>query len=631
MIFFLEIMKYEISKWREDDKVYVETHNFQAMLEKVRTQPFVTFVGVPGSGKTATARHIALILQEEGYDILPIRTLRNIQDYCDHNNPQVFLFDDVLGVFELDEYNFNMLHELKHRIMNPANSKSKTLMTCREVIYRNHATSQSFLTKAENVVSLHSEENALSCEDKNALLAKYDINLQISSSINDGQTSLMFPFLCKLFSRKEELKVYGPNFFQSPVPIILGELDRMQSKNKVHYASLVLLMTNQNTLLEDDLVSTDKSKLNQIKTDVLRKFQISTLTGEGICFTNALTEMEGTFVRKCGRQFMFLNESIFEIIAYHFGRQFPETILQNMSSDYIANYIKVNSEMDSKCEKDESRLHNNIAIDLCIRLREPYYQMFAERLFRDVGDGEMYNVFTNEALNLPSVIKVFISVMETKSYTELYSAFLVALKQMSEDVNKFKRLKVCRNKQMGKLLLQLMDAHSGGIFRAISWVISFGHHQILKFITDQILIHTENIYDLFGISFKKDHQNYSDVKQDNTFNEKQTFVDITMEQCQLLCLGCCSGDLNTVQILLKYVDKDAINNTATHAKHVYLNIKPLVVACTFGYLDIAKELVKAGADVNLRDDFDSPLTAAHKDGHMDVVEWLRKAGAVATS
>lgn len=91
-----------------------------------------------------------------------------------------------------------------------------------------------------------------------------------------------------------------------------------------------------------------------------------------------------------------------------------------------------------------------------------------------------------------------------------------------------------------------------------------------------------------------------------------------------------SGDLNTVQILLKYVDKDAINNTVIHAKHVYLNIKPLVVACTFGYLDIAKELVKAGADVSFRDALDSPLTAARKEGHLNIVKWLRKAGADAT-
>lgn len=51
----------DTSKWRDDDKVFIEIHNFPAMLEKVRNHSFVTFVGVPGSGKTATARHIALI------------------------------------------------------------------------------------------------------------------------------------------------------------------------------------------------------------------------------------------------------------------------------------------------------------------------------------------------------------------------------------------------------------------------------------------------------------------------------------------------------------------------------------------------------------------------------------------
>lgn len=51
----------EVSKWKEDENVFLETHNFPNMLEQVKKQSFVTFVGVPGSGKTATVRHIALI------------------------------------------------------------------------------------------------------------------------------------------------------------------------------------------------------------------------------------------------------------------------------------------------------------------------------------------------------------------------------------------------------------------------------------------------------------------------------------------------------------------------------------------------------------------------------------------
>lgn len=93
----------DISKWKEDDNFFLETHNFPTMLEKVRNQSFVTFVGAPGAGKSATAHHIALKLQdEEGYDILPIRDIKEIETYCDPCNPQVFVIDDVLGVFGLD-------------------------------------------------------------------------------------------------------------------------------------------------------------------------------------------------------------------------------------------------------------------------------------------------------------------------------------------------------------------------------------------------------------------------------------------------------------------------------------------------------------------------------------------------
>lgn len=54
-----------ISKWKVDVTFFVETHSFWAMLDTIKKQSYVTFVGVPGSGKTFTARHISLTLQEE--------------------------------------------------------------------------------------------------------------------------------------------------------------------------------------------------------------------------------------------------------------------------------------------------------------------------------------------------------------------------------------------------------------------------------------------------------------------------------------------------------------------------------------------------------------------------------------
>lgn len=49
----------DLSSWKTDDCLCVETQNFPSMLDQVRKQTYVTFFGVPGSGKTATARHIA--------------------------------------------------------------------------------------------------------------------------------------------------------------------------------------------------------------------------------------------------------------------------------------------------------------------------------------------------------------------------------------------------------------------------------------------------------------------------------------------------------------------------------------------------------------------------------------------
>lgn len=173
---FSEIYEIDISRWKEeDDNDFVETHNFKAMLKKVKQQSHVILVGVPGSGKTATVRHIALLLQREGYDILPIKEIKCIEIYCDPKNPQVFVLDDALGIFGLNRIEFDTLKKYEDRIKEPIMTNTKFLFTCREVVYRNETISTSFLSNKENLVHLQSAENALDNQDKHKLLAKYKL------------------------------------------------------------------------------------------------------------------------------------------------------------------------------------------------------------------------------------------------------------------------------------------------------------------------------------------------------------------------------------------------------------------------------------------------------------------------
>lgn len=177
-VFFLlpDVYERDISKWIEEDNIFLETHNFPAMLNQVRNQQYVTFVGVPGSGKTATVRHIALILQKEGYEILPTVDKNKIEDYCDPQNPQVFVIDDVLGLYVLETAELKALERYKDRLIKPTFSNTKVLMTSRISIYRNEQVFKSDLFRKENILSLHSAENALNEKDKYDLLAIYRID-----------------------------------------------------------------------------------------------------------------------------------------------------------------------------------------------------------------------------------------------------------------------------------------------------------------------------------------------------------------------------------------------------------------------------------------------------------------------
>lgn len=216
--------------------MFLETHNFTAMLKKVKDQPYVTFVGAPGSGKTATARHIAILLQREGYQCLPITDLSKIEEYWDPENLQVFVIDNVVGSLGFDLNFFSTLTKYKETLINPSLPKTKVLMTCREVVYRNKQASNSFLTKEENVVLLQSTENALNENDKRELLSRYQLGKDFICKVEMGSTSPMLPLLCKLFSKKDKFKGYGPSFFTSPVPCILDALDEMKARDDVHYA-----------------------------------------------------------------------------------------------------------------------------------------------------------------------------------------------------------------------------------------------------------------------------------------------------------------------------------------------------------------------------------------------------------
>lgn len=661
-----ELYEHDILEWKKDDEAFFESHNFPAMLQRVKNQPFVTFVGSPGSGKSATVRHIALKLKEEGYDILPIKDIEHIYRYCHPRNPQVFVIDDVFGKFGFKDNYLEKVNKYKNEIMCPYVSKTKTLMTCRMTVFNNKELTVTGFDKKENTINLLSPEFSLNDQDKYELLAKYNIDKIVLPPSNLPKTSNMFPFLCAQFSKEKQFRVYGQKFFILPVPCVLQLLDEMQITNKIQYAALVLLMANQNKLSEDDFehVHTYNKNFHDVKTKLLKSCKVENET-DSFKFVEALKAMDGTHTKTCNCQYSFVHDSLFEIVAYHFGRQFPDIILRCMSSDYVANYIKLDTctligkKSEFENEEHESSMnfqHGDVVdesegvIDLFIRLKEPKYQLFAERLYSDLENGEFKNVFRNQALKHPAVAQAVIKIIERKSYTQLYSVFLSEMKDISKiDIYKKSCYSIYEYTASDQLRFTETISYCK---RVICLVIYFGHHLILQSLIHNINKKAKNINDLFLVSYNaatcstndsKESSNKTEVRTIRTFgltdgsdgdteNIKEYRTEIRRtrfweEKFRLLCIGCYSGDLKTIQILLTHMENDVINlqeNEEVHLfwKDLYLKSRPLVIASKHGFLEIAKELIKVGACINLGDGSNTPLTAACKNGYLDIVKEL---------
>lgn len=71
-LYITAITKEKLKLWKDNDKDFIDTHAATHILERLRKSNFVTIVGSSGIGKTETMRHVALNMQEEGYDVIPI-------------------------------------------------------------------------------------------------------------------------------------------------------------------------------------------------------------------------------------------------------------------------------------------------------------------------------------------------------------------------------------------------------------------------------------------------------------------------------------------------------------------------------------------------------------------------------
>lgn len=224
----------DIFKWKVDDMFFVEIYSFWVMLDIIKKQLYVMFVGVFGLGKIFIVCYIVLILQEEeGYDILLIKDIKDIEMFCDLYNLQLFIVDDVVGVFVFDMGELNKLNRYKDRFIKFIIEKIKIFMICWEIVFRNDVLLDIFLLKKENVIMLYSDEYVLNDEDKYKLFFKYSLDKDLLFQYYLFYMFSMFLNICKMVLKKKEWRSKGLKFFIILVLCILEILSDMRVRNRI--------------------------------------------------------------------------------------------------------------------------------------------------------------------------------------------------------------------------------------------------------------------------------------------------------------------------------------------------------------------------------------------------------------
>ena len=183
---------------------------------------------------------------------MPILSVTDVIQYGHPKCKQLFILDDVIGVYGVEYDKLTNLERYRQSILNALAERSKVLFTCRKAVFKESSNLKSFVFNKEYLIDLEDRNNELNSEDRKQILNNHCKQNSLSiipdelPNVSSKVGCMMYPLLCKLFCSKLEYQALGKEFFENPYVCIRKEMDYLQGHKKIQYASLIMCMFCQN-------------------------------------------------------------------------------------------------------------------------------------------------------------------------------------------------------------------------------------------------------------------------------------------------------------------------------------------------------------------------------------------------
>ncbi|XP_062614952.1 uncharacterized protein LOC134276703 [Saccostrea cucullata] len=580
---------------------------------------------------------------KQGFSIIPINRPDEITSYYDRKNPQVFVIDDPCGEFIVDEQAANVWVKYSKDIQTCLNFqqkedqvKSKLLVSCRFFLSLTRAF-RMIKIFSNSIISLENHENQLSVSEKKQILSAH-VQHEIDLSHLDLKKNFdCFPYLCKIYGNAFIDSASMGAFFENPFIELVSKLDVMvrdpRSETIHEYCALVCcaLAEEKLNLLINSRKATADEHLQEI-------FNACDTDIDSSNLRLALEKLKGKYVKKVGCSFSLIHSKLLEVIVWHFGKRWPETLILHSSTEIFQNRLRpigrLQEDLDDKQDLSLLELDNK------------FLSLYAKRIEKDINQGNLRNIFKNPCLPNEQIETCLFDLLGdgnvlkeallktnsslSSSNTDTYASFS---KENLLEKTRITFLHCAIAYNWATFLEKLFDAENVVLYETLFAqrastlylaILSENLHIVqmcLKYYGTEIF---SNISDFVAFGMEFDTYcifcgaNLTDSSHD--LHCLVTLIPIPM-------LVCITGKLDILEFLIQIA---VISSADLTSEFQFFNerVSPLVVASLYGHTDIVQYLLQHGASVNYQDQ--DGITALHEacqEGNEEVIRTLLSFGA----
>ncbi|CAC5380301.1 unnamed protein product [Mytilus coruscus] len=361
-LLFIDFMIDRIEMWRKDDSLFIERRATNHVLSSISNYKCVSVIGSSGCGKTALVRHVALIMERNGYTIITVTDEKEIKDQYKSDRKTLYIIDDMCGNFTVNQ---SRIEEWKKSIKDIEsvleNSKYKLILTCRLQVFQDKGFENLEIFKRCEC-NLSSESLTLTSDEKEKMSRMYFKEHALEALKYLGQYEF-FPLLCKLYNiQKANPQFTMEMFLNDPFTFYKKDLTHMYNDCKE------VIFNNK---LDETHLTGKYPKLKEYINDIKEVCDIhENITGRTI--KTQLELLTGTFVTNEKGVYQTIHDKLFDFLAFYFGtqEQFLCLLIENANGRFLRERFVVSNNTQS-------------AQDL-IPITADKLQMYMKRVFNDM-------------------------------------------------------------------------------------------------------------------------------------------------------------------------------------------------------------------------------------------------------